>query len=79
MSQIEAFKKELFRKNAIPQNSDNEKWFNHIVDDTFNFTKYLIAREVIESIFDYEKESGSSIIDFDRTPEDILKIYFETE
>lgn len=79
MNQIEAFKKELFRKNAIPQNSDNEKWFNQIVDDTFKFAKGKIAREVIESIFDYEKESGSSIIDFDRTPDDILKIYLQTE
>jgi hypothetical protein len=79
MNTIEKFKKELFRKNAIPQNSDNEKWFNQIVDDTFNFTKEQIAREVIESIFDYENESGSSIIDFDRTPEDILKIYLETK
>ena len=71
------FKREIFRQNAIHKNSDNEKWFNQIVDETLKFAKEKYALEVIESIFDYEKESGSSIIDFDRTPEDILKIYLE--
>ena len=32
-----------------------------------------ILLELIESIFNYEKESGSKIIDFDRTPEFVLE------
>ena len=43
------------------------------------FARERIAREVIESIFNYEKESNSKIIDFDRTVEDVLKIYLEKE
>ena len=43
------------------------------------FARERIAREVIESIFDYENESDYKIIDFDRTVEDVLKIYLEKE
>ena len=43
------------------------------------FAKEQIAREVIKAIFDYENESSSKIIDFDRTVEDVLKIYLENE
>ena len=38
-----------------------------------------ILLELIESIFDYEKESGSKIIEFDRTPEIILEQFIVTK
>jgi len=75
MKTTEQFKKELFINNAI----HNEKWFSQIVDDTLIYAKEKYAIEVIQSIFDYEKESGSSIIDYDRTPEDVLNIYLKKQ
>lgn len=42
MKTIEQFKKELFRNNSIPQNSDNEEWFNQIIDDTIEFAQRWI-------------------------------------
>lgn len=34
--------------------------------------------ELIESIFDYENESGNRINQFDRTPEGVQKIFIDT-
>lgn len=45
MKTREEFKKELFRINAIPKNSDNEEWFNQIVDDTIEFAQRWIPIE----------------------------------
>lgn len=36
-----------------------------------------IILQVIESIFDYENESGSKIIDYQRTSEDVQKMFIE--
>ena len=38
-----------------------------------------ILLELIESIFDYEKESGSKIIEFGREPETILEQFIVTK
>ena len=38
-----------------------------------------ILLELIESIFDYEKESGSKIIEFGREPETILEQFIITK
>jgi len=38
-----------------------------------------ILLELIESIFNYEKESGSKIIEFDRNPETILDQFIITK
>ena len=38
-----------------------------------------ILLNLIESIFNYEKESGSKIIEFDRTPQSVLEIYIKNK
>ena len=38
----------------------------------------LLLLAFINSIFDYETESGSRIVDFERTPEEIVNIFLTT-
>ena len=70
MKTREEYKKELFQNNAIPQNSDNEKWFNQIVDDTIEFSQRWIPieeemPEISSTIFAKEQNYDVFVCNFD--------------
>ena len=79
------YSKKVCTQSKITNNVPLERFMNYSISDfkagvAFAEKEYQsILLELIESIFNYEKESGSKIIEFDRTPETILEQFIITK